>query len=237
MKKRILEVLATVLFLLTITGLANAALTTIGTATYDGMDCNLIYDADSPFGPITWLDYSNSWQEWSDQVSWAADLGALLTVTLNSGYTTSVDWTTGWRLPNTVDGPWVYGYDGTTTAGYNITTSEMGHLFYTALGNQGRYDTSAGYVGGSLDNTGDFENLIAQSYWSDTEYALESSHAWGFHMNYTYQDKGLKFNSQLGLAVRSGQVSAVPVPAAVWLLGSGLTCLVVLGRRRNRNSV
>ena len=68
MKKRFLSVLAAGLFILTIAGLANAALTTIGTAGYDSNhsgtiesdeNYNLIYDADGPLGPVTWLDYSH----------------------------------------------------------------------------------------------------------------------------------------------------------------------------------
>jgi len=79
---------------------------------------------------ITWLDYSNAPDTWQNQVSWAANLA----VTVN-GVTYD-----NWRLPATVDGPYVWGYDGTTTAGYNITTSEMGHLYYTELVNKGYYD-------------------------------------------------------------------------------------------------
>ncbi len=38
-------------------------------------------------------------------------------------------------------------YNGTTTAGYNITSGEMGHLFYVGLGNDGWYDTSGNPTG------------------------------------------------------------------------------------------
>jgi len=38
---------------------------------------------------------------WQDQVDWASGLGSQLTVTLNPGYTSGVDWSTGWRLPET----------------------------------------------------------------------------------------------------------------------------------------
>lgn len=87
----------------------------------------------------------NSVANWTAQNAWAAGLngGGVLAYNINPGYT--VTWNGNWRLPTTVDGPWVWGYDGTTTAGYNITTSEMGHLFYTELGNQGYYNTSGEY--------------------------------------------------------------------------------------------
>ena len=239
MKKRFLAVLVTGLFLLTLTGLAQAALTTIGTATYGCSDYKLIYDADGPFGPITWLDYSKSVNNWAYQKAWAAGLGASLTVTLNPGYRTSIDWETGWRLPDTVDGGYSWGYDGTTAAGYNITTSEMGHLYYTELGNKGFYATDGTNPqdGWGLNNTGDFDNLLASWYWSGTEYADNPDPTWGFDMNGGYQDDGYEHGDEYGLAVRSGQVSAVPVPGAIWLLGSGLAGVVALGRRRKGNRV
>lgn len=107
-----------ILFLTGLSGTsAMAALTTIGTATYGGTEYNLIYMDDGPFGPITWLDYENNCYNWHNQVNWASGLGSELTVTLEPGYTSSIDWSTGWRLPATVDGPYVVGYNGTTTGG------------------------------------------------------------------------------------------------------------------------
>ena len=242
--KQFLSVVAAILLLAGMTGVSQAALTTIGTATYDDgsgpgpANYNLIYDADSPFGPITWLDYRNSLQSWDNQVSWVAGLGASLIVTLNPGYTTSVDWTTGWRLPSTIDGIWIWGYDGTTMAGYNITSSEMGHLYYEELGNLGRYDTDGNEQSGfGLNNTGDFNNLIASWYWSGTEYANNTDDAWFFYTHYGHQASNPKINTAFGLAVRSGQISTVPLPTAVWLLASGLAGLAALGKGRKGNRV
>jgi hypothetical protein len=87
---------------------------------------------------ITWLQDANyaktsgydsdGRMNWSQATTWAANL-------VYGGYS-------DWRLPTTVDGPYAWGYDGTTTAGYNITTSEMGYMYYTNLANKGYYDTS-----------------------------------------------------------------------------------------------
>ncbi len=159
--------LATGLGLLMVTGLAQASLTTIGTAAYeydldgDGFfdaheNYNLIWDDDNNGNSVVWLDYSNPVDTWQNQMDWAAGLEAAITINLDAGY--SVIWDSAWRLPETVDGPWDYGYDGTTTAGYNITSSEMGHLYYEELGNLGSYDTSgAAQTGYGLVNTGDFD--------------------------------------------------------------------------------
>ena len=101
----------------------------------DSLGNRLIYDSDLN---ITWYDYSKSWDTWQNQVNWASGLS----VTFGSNTYTD------WRLPSTVDGTYAgCGCNGTTTAGYNITSSEMGHLFYTELGNTGYYDTSGNPTG------------------------------------------------------------------------------------------
>ena len=84
----------------------------------------------------------------------------------------------------TVDGPFVWGYDGTTTGGFNITSSEMGHLYYTELGNKGFFATDGTnpQPGWGLSNTGDFQNLNPNpnQYWSGTELATDTINAWFF---------------------------------------------------------
>ena len=238
-KKKILAAVATVLFFLTITGMANAALTTIGTATYGGTERNLIWDDDNNGNSVVWLDYSNAQANWSSQNTWAAGLDSALTYNIDpAAYTVTWD-DAAWRLPSTVDGPDSWGNDGTTMAGYNITSSEMGHLYYEELGNLGYYatDGTSPQPGWGLNNTGDFNSLIALWYWSGTEYADNPGYPWYFDMKDGIQYHRHELDKGYGLAVRSGQVSAVPVPAAIWLLGSGLAGLAALGRRRNRNCV
>jgi len=227
-------------------GMAQAALTTIGTACYGGSDYNLIYDDDDTGhggGGLVWLDYTHSSATWQNQKDWASGLGASLTVTLESPIHTDIDWTTGWRLPDTVDGPYVHGYEGdpdndglyTYTAGYNLANSEMGHLFYTELGNLGYVDTSGNLQSGyGLQNTGDFDNLIACWCWSGKEY-VDPDSVWGFWMDRGHQSVTGKSYHRYGLAVRSGQVSTVPLPGAIYLFGSGLIGLASLKRRKQGN--
>jgi PEP-CTERM motif len=244
MKKKFLSVLVTGLFFLCMTGMANADLIPIGTAQFSGVGTayNLIWDDDNNGNSVIWLDYSNDPANWSAQNLWAGELDSDLTYNLNSAYTVAWD-DAEWRLPNTVDGTYVSGYDGTTTGGYNITNSEMGHLFYTELGNTGYINTDGTYntipaaPDYFLQNTGDFDNLIASWYWSGTGYAGGTDGAWVFGMGYGYQYDAHEDFSEYGLAVRSGQVSAdpIPEPATMLLFSTGLAGIAVLRRKRKGN--
>ncbi len=234
--------------LLMMTGIAQATLTTIGMATYDdgsgAKDYNLIWDDDNNGRSLVWLDYTNAENTWQAQRDWASSLDTALSVTLNAGV--SVTWDSSWRLPNTVDGELKEGYKGPDengnydyTYGYNLSNSEMGHLYYEELGNLGWRDTNGNNFqpGWGLKNTGDFKNLIASWYWSDTEYAYNPSYAWYFYMFYGGQIADYKTDTRKGLAVRSGQVSvsSVPVPGAIILLSAGLLWVAGLGRKSRRD--
>ena len=155
--KRILFCMLAMLVVFALVTPAHAFLINRGT---DTLGNRLIYDNDLD---ITWYDFSNAANSWQNQVNWALGLSVTF------GSTTYDDW----RLPLTVDGLYVFGWDGTTTAGYNITNSEMGHLFYTELGNKGYYaiDGTNPQPGWGLTNTGDFQNLSVPNQ-------TEVSHQW-----------------------------------------------------------
>lgn len=202
-------------------GMAEAGLTVIGTATYNGNNYNLIYEDDQG---LIWLDYTYTMGgDWESYFNWASGLNApgVLTYNLNSGI--SVSWEGDWRLPNTVDGSRSWGYDGTTTAGFNITSSEMGHLFYKSLGNQGCYDVKGRPGSGwgadaawGLKNKGLFVNLYPETYWSNTEYSKYKEQAWAFSFfsgsqsNNEFKHLGTR---HIGLAVRPGRAVSSSVPA------------------------
>ena len=122
--------------------------------------------------------------------------------------------------------------------GSNNPVSEMGHLYYSTLSNLGACtpngsssstscDTQTGF---GLNNVGQFTNLLSSFYWSGLE--LNSSTAWLFRFDSGFQGADNNEFPLFALAVRSGDVAAVPVPAAVWLMGSALLGLAGFRRKK-----
>ncbi|NOX08045.1 MAG: DUF1566 domain-containing protein [Gammaproteobacteria bacterium] len=184
-------------------------------------------------------DYQAYYDDNAD-LTWLADANAAVnstydTYTPGSGLMTwfnATDWVasldvagvTGWRLPVTVQPDASCSVQNSTFGDYGqgCIGGELGNIFYNVLG-----DTA-----GSLSNVGPFSNIQSGSpYWS-TESVSIPSYAWYFSMDNGSQDATGKYAKYSGWAVQSGDVSAVPVPAAVWLFGSGLLGLMGVARRK-----
>ena len=194
-----------------------------GLAYYDDVN-NLTWLADANYAMTSGFD-GDGLMTWDAANAWVAGL--------------NVAGITGWRLPDTID----VGNDGTTftnvyqgvDAGYNISThSEMSNTFYNVLGNIAFYDTAGigPQLGYGLSSTDSFSNLQSNNYWSATEYAPNTGLAWVFSMGTGVQGNSNKSSSGYAWAVQTGDVSAVPVPAAMWLFGSGLLGLIGVARRK-----
>ncbi len=144
-----------------------------------------------------------------------------------------------------------YSVTGGTDCGYNIdtSTSELAYMWYNILGNTPFFDVNGiEQANWGLNNTGadgvNFSNiqsdLLAPStsfYWTRTEYASSAtstlrSSAWTFNSDWGMQNFNAKEQDYFAWAVRSGDVTVVPVPAAVWLFGSGLIGLIGIARRK-----
>lgn len=151
-------------------------------------------------------------------------------------------------------------YIGTEDRGFNIgapgtlfsgsTASEMAHLFYNTLGNLAYCDPSTSTVqncngpqpGWGLTNTGPFQNIQTRNYWFGTPYkgySTPGDPTWSFVFDSGDQAlvQTYSYDNLNVWAVHDGDVGAVvvPLPAALWLFGSGL--LGLIGVARNKNSV
>ncbi|MEW6599519.1 MAG: exo-alpha-sialidase, partial [Nitrospirota bacterium] len=171
--------IASLFILVVVLGFAlrvNAGLQLLGQGTSSYGSYNLIYDTDMD---ITWYDYSGASNLWQGQVGWAD----ALSVTFGGSIYDN------WRLPITFNDSCVYS---------NCTNSEMGHLFYTELGNKGVPEPGWGLL-----NTGDFQNLLDNLYWSGTVYPYPDR-AWYFNFGNGYQVSEDKTVNMFALAVMDG---------------------------------
>ena len=172
-----------------------------------------------------WLDATNNLGLWADQTNWAAGLDAALTYNLLEGYSVSWD-DPAWRLPSAGTDP---------VSDFNQTTSEMGHLFYIELG------LDADVTDAAELNASNFNNLVADTYWSGTEYPEFPGHdyAWTFNMSDGVQHWYNGLLSFYGLAIRGGEVfqeAPVPEPSMMLLFGTGIAGLVCMQLCRKKNA-
>ena len=240
--------------LLALALLASAAVTGTGTAQASLVDRGngLLYDN---VLNVTWLQDANyaktsgasatGQMDWNTATTWAANL--------------NYNGLTGWRLAtNTpISGGASYNYNnssfnGSTDIGYNITSpkSELAYMYHVNLGLNDYFSTANVYqanfgvfgngtsngvnrLSNGQANVGLVQNLQSNAYWSGAEYSPGSGNAWGFDTGLGSQVYYGKVNQFYAWAVRPGDVSAVPVPGAVWLFGSGLLGLLGFKRRGN----
>ena len=128
----------------------------------------------------------------------------------------------GWTLPITADA------SNPKDFGYNITTSQMGDLFYNQLGGV----TYSSITITHNANYNLFSNVQNYVLWLNNEYMYNLSGAWHFVTNYGSQYSISNKDTQLyAWAVRPGDVAAVPLPGSVWLFLYGLICFMSLKRR------
>lgn len=218
----------------------NAALVGRLAATPGGTDYQAYYD---DVANLTWLadarlaasntfgitDISNPGSmTWFKAITW---FQAMNISDAGAGYLGFNDW----RMPTTLvpDGSCTFldGTPRTDSIGY-CSGSEMGNLFYNVFGAN---------ANGKLSLTGDpvelakFSNITDNVYWSGTAYSPDPfNQAWYFNFNLGNQSAGGKGAGGFLWAVRTGDVSAVPVPAAAWLFGSGLVGLLGIATKKRR---
>ena len=207
----------------TFTGLLAAGLFTVSAqaALYDRGN-GLIYDdvlditwmQDANYAQTTGFD-SDGLMTWADANAWADQLSY-------GGFD-------DWRLASAGEIQFT-GY-------YMPPSAELGHMFYNNLGNTagnsilGNVSFTDATPGGGTES---FLNVQSWTYWLAEESAGYAYFAWVFFTDEGRQYEGAdKAQSYYSWAVRDGDVSTVPVPAAAWLFGSALAGLLV-ARRKNK---
>jgi len=206
-----------------------AALIGVLPATPGGMDWQAYHD---DVADLTWLANANAGagssyddggpalpgeMTWAHANAWAASL--------------DINGVTGWRLPTTLQpdsscsnsSPYGPPSNGDSCAG-----SEMGNMFYNVLG--GQANTSIATTHNS--NYDLFSNVQSSYYWSSTQdvYYPDPDFAWYFYFGLGNQYSNNESFHYYAWAVHSGNV--VPLPAALWLFGSGLIGLLGLAKRK-----
>ena len=173
---------------------------------------------------ITWMQDANYAQTsgydldgqmtWADAKTWADQLSY-------GGFD-------DWRLPSAGNAP---------AFGYNVTTGELGHMFYNNLGNTagtsilGNVTFTDATLGGGAES---FLNVQSNAYWYGEEATPDTGIGGAFYTLDGSQPNGNGLHHSIySWAVRAGDVSTVPVPAGAWLFGSALAGLLV-ARRKNK---
>jgi hypothetical protein len=195
-----------------------------GAAVYD-TDLNITWIADAnlavsnQFGVTSGIILTGSasgQMTWTTAQNWIAGMNAANYLGYND-----------WRLPITVPPDPNCSVSQTNAIGSNCTGSEMGHLFYSEL---------SGTAGSNITTSGDpdlakFQNIWPSYYWS-TDYTPTSATGDAYDFNFNAGDQGgvAKGATNNVWAVRTGDV-AVPLPAAGWLLASGLIGMFGFSRK------
>lgn len=176
---------------------------------YYDTDADLTWLADLKYAQGSSYDLDGTGQDdgylnWTAATDWTAQL--------------DIDGVTGWRLATG---------DPDAVAGTYTSVGELANMWLVLGG---------GAPGTKLSDNGNAYYDLFQNYggytWTSTLVVDTQDRAWANNWDYSYQYNRNVSAENVAWAVRDGDVSAVPIPAAAWLFGSGLLGLVGIARRK-----
>jgi hypothetical protein len=197
--------------LLSVSGSAQAQLTSLGTVVYDDvLDITWLADANlaqtSTFG-VSGINADGS-MSWTTAQSWIAALNKM-----NWGGSNQ------WALPTTVypddtcnQGPGTTEKQSTASAkaafGYSCTGSQLGFLYYQRLGG-----TEGSTIILTHDSSyGKFNNFQPYLYWSATAWPKVPNSYFSFSFGNGWQGTDIETNALYVIAVHPGPVEIFPFP-------------------------
>jgi hypothetical protein len=233
--KKLMTVCLAVTMILAVSGVANAALAVIGTATDSAGSYNMVWENDDTDGTsLVWLDMTTS-NTWQGAMDWAAGLDSTMTYNVDPGYSVAFS-DTQWRLPECEDRITTLGMaygtapGNTHSFGYYIP-GEAEHL-YRSGGLTTFENLNTTYIGNWLATTTDYPMRDDTGLFNSPD---SDPGAYYYNIgngNLALQRLDPRFGnpSKYTLAVRSADITVVPEPATMCLLGLGGLML----RRRKR---
>jgi len=210
-----------VMALVLATGVAPAALVDRGGGMIYDSTRNITWLADMNYAETRGYD-SDGLMNWAAATTWASNL-------VYGGYD---DWRLPTLIPSASDTSCSFSFspvrgDEQYFYGYNCTGGELSGLLVTDLGNKARESVlnQVGDTAEQMANLALFSNVQSNGYWSGTEH---DGNAWIFYTYHGGQYDVHKVREFYAVAVRPGDVAAVPEPqtAALVLLALGLAAVV-----------
>jgi hypothetical protein len=189
-------------------------------------DANYAHTSGYASAQVGYKSATGGAMDWMTATTWAANL-------VYGGFS---DWRLATNTPVSGGASYniAYSVNGSTDVGYNITSpnAELAYMYNVNLGlkdyvsatnvNQSTFGVFGNGNTGGQANVGLVKNLQSYAYWSGAEYSQGYGNDWNFDTSHGNQVNGCLHCQLYAWAVRPGDVSAVPVPGAVWLFGSAL---------------
>lgn len=213
-KLRLINAFGICVFILMTTS-TNAAFVGRLPSTPGGIDYQAYYDDQLN---ITWLAEADAFSTPAPDSGGPGLVEPDLILVLANAWVTNltINGVSGWRLPNMDVNGDVAIVDCTSSTQADCKDNEYGHLFY--------YGASTTLGSGITSTSPDpFTNVQSSFYWSNDPAAV---------FDFTGTSGSSAGDDYYVWAIHDGDIGTVPVPAAVWLFGSGLLGLIGIARKK-----